>query len=209
LRLRAESIDHPCIHVVDRNIGRGRGAALGELLEDDGGIEPGERRAADVVLDINAAEPQGGGFAQRLDRKSLALVPLPGKRHHGGQHTPKARPAGANAAIKFGRPIEGRSRLAPVEAKSRAGSAAELDLTVRPRRNRRTDWIRRLVREHALTTDDLIWPLFLVEGTGLRVPVDSMPGIERLSVDQAVREAERAAQLGIPAIALFPYTDPA
>ncbi len=82
LRLRAESIDHPCIHVVDRNIGRGRGAALGELLEDDGGIEPGERRAADVVLDINAAEPQGGGFAQRLDRKSLALVPLPGKRHH-------------------------------------------------------------------------------------------------------------------------------
>ncbi len=112
-------------------------------------------------------------------------------------------------AIKFGRPIESRSRLAPVEAKSRAGSAAELDLTVRPRRNRRTDWIRRLVREHALTTDDLIWPLFLVEGTGLRVPVDAMPGIERLSVDQAVREAERAAKLEIPAIALFPYTDPA
>ena len=112
-------------------------------------------------------------------------------------------------AIKFGRPLETRSRLAPVEAKLRAGSAAELDLTVRPRRNRRADWIRRLVREHALTTDDLIWPLFLVEGTGLRVPVDSMPGIERLSVDQAVREAERAAQLGIPAIALFPYTDPA
>jgi porphobilinogen synthase len=111
-------------------------------------------------------------------------------------------------AIKFGRPIETRTRFAPVEAKPRAGSAAELDLTSRPRRNRRTDWIRRLVREHALTTDDLIWPLFLVEGNGLRVPVDSMPGVERLSVDEAVRNAERAAKLAIPAIALFPYTDP-
>src|SRR5205823_3694917 len=67
----------------------------------------------------------------------------------------------------------------------------------------------RLVRERELTTADLIWPLFLVEGTNVRVPVDSMPGIERLSVDQAVREAERAAKLEIPAIALFPYTDPA
>src|SRR5205823_10036488 len=67
----------------------------------------------------------------------------------------------------------------------------------------------RLVRERELTTADLIWPLFLVEGTNVRVPVDSMPGIERLSVDQAVREAARAAKLEIPAIALFPYTDPA
>jgi len=112
-------------------------------------------------------------------------------------------------AIKFGRPLESRSRLVPVEAKRRAGSSAELDLTLRPRRNRRTEWIRRLVREHALTTDDLIWPLFLVEGTGQRVPVDAMPGVERLSVDQAVHEAQRAAKLEIPAIALFPYTDPA
>jgi porphobilinogen synthase len=111
-------------------------------------------------------------------------------------------------AIKFGRPVESRTRFAPVEAKSRAGSTAELDLTSRPRRNRRTDWLRRLVREHALTADDLIWPLFLVEGNGLRVPVDSMPGVERLSVDEAVRDAERAAELQIPAIALFPYTDP-
>jgi porphobilinogen synthase len=112
-------------------------------------------------------------------------------------------------ALKFGRPIESRSRLTPIEAKSRAGSSAELDLASRPRRNRRTAWIRRLVREHALTTDDLIWPLFLVEGTSVRRPVDSMPGVERLSVDEAVREAERAAKLEIPALALFPYTDPA
>ena len=78
----------------------------------------------------------------------------------------------------------------------------------RMRRNRRTDWSRRLVRESTLTADDLIWPLFLVEGAAVRTPVASMPGVDRLSVDQAVKEAERAVGLGIPAIALFPYTDP-
>jgi porphobilinogen synthase len=109
-------------------------------------------------------------------------------------------------AVKMGRPLETRSRLTPVVARSKS---AALDLKTRPRRNRRTEWLRRLVREHALTADDLIWPLFLVEGSGQRVPVESMPGIERLTVDQAVREAERAADLKIPAIALFPYTDPA
>ena len=65
-----------------------------------------------------------------------------------------------------------------------------------------------MVRENVLTADDLIWPLFLVDGTNKRVAVESMPGIERLSVDQAVREAERAAKLAIPCLALFPYTDP-
>ena len=60
-----------------------------------------------------------------------------------------------------------------------------------------------------LTTDDLIWPLFVMDGANARAPVPSMPGVERLSVDQAVREAERAAKLTIPCIALFPYTDPA
>jgi porphobilinogen synthase len=59
-----------------------------------------------------------------------------------------------------------------------------------------------------LTTDDLIWPLFIVEGTKKRIPVDSMPGVERLSVDEAVRAAVRAAELTIPCLALFPYTDP-
>jgi porphobilinogen synthase len=66
-----------------------------------------------------------------------------------------------------------------------------------------------MVRENVLTADDLIWPLFLVDGTRTRVPIDSMPGIERLSVDEAVREAERAMTLRIPCLALFPYTDPA
>jgi len=105
-------------------------------------------------------------------------------------------------AIKYGRPIE--SRLAPVAAKP----ATRLDLAVRPRRNRKADWTRRLVAENVLTTDDLIWPLFLVDGTNVRTPVASMPGVERLSVDQAVRDAERAAKLAIPCLALFPYTDP-
>src|SRR4029453_10574507 len=103
----------------------------------------------------------------------------------------------------YGRPIE--ARLAPVEAKARA----QLDLTNRPRRNRKADWARRLVREHVLTADDLIWPLFLVDGTKTRVPVASMPGGERLSVDEAVRDAARAAELAIPCLALFPYTEPA
>ena len=79
----------------------------------------------------------------------------------------------------------------------------------RLRRTRRTDWSRRLVRETVLSVDDLIWPIFLIDGETRREPVASMPGVERLSVDEAVREAERAARLGIPAIALFPFTDPA
>ncbi len=78
----------------------------------------------------------------------------------------------------------------------------------RMRRNRRADWTRRLVRETVLTVDDLIWPIFLVDGDNVRQPVPSMPGVERYSVDQAVIEAEKAAALGIPAIALFPFTEP-
>ncbi len=85
---------------------------------------------------------------------------------------------------------------------------ARLDLVHRPRRNRKAEWSRRLVRENVLTTDDLIWPLFVVDGTNVRAPVASMPDVERLSVDQAVGAAERAAKLTIPCIALFPYTDP-
>jgi porphobilinogen synthase len=110
-------------------------------------------------------------------------------------------------AIKFGRPIEARSRLTPVETGAPAHD--RLALAVRMRRNRRSEWARRLVQENALTTDDLIWPLFLMDGKNARAPVASMPGVERLTVDQAVRDAERAAELTIPCIALFPYTDPA
>ena len=84
-----------------------------------------------------------------------------------------------------------------------------LALTHRPRRNRKADWARRLVRENVLTTNDLIWPIFIVEGENVREPVASMPEVERLSVDQAVVAARRAVELSIPALALFPFTDPA
>ncbi|MCC6887981.1 MAG: porphobilinogen synthase [Hyphomicrobiales bacterium] len=109
-------------------------------------------------------------------------------------------------AIKYGRPIDAPRRPTAVEAQAAADT--RLELTVRPRRNRKADWARRLVRENVLTADDLIWPLFLIEGDRRRVAVDSMPGVERLSIDEAVREAERAAALAIPCLALFPYTDP-
>jgi porphobilinogen synthase len=108
-------------------------------------------------------------------------------------------------AIKFGRPLE-RARPSPFEGEP--PREHPLDLAIRPRRNRRNEWARRLVREHVLTTDDLIWPVFVVDGTNVRAPVVSMPDVERLSIDQAVRAAERAATLTIPCLALFPYTDP-
>ena len=108
-------------------------------------------------------------------------------------------------AIKFGRPLE---RIRPSPAETEAPAKHRLDLAIRPRRNRRAEWARRMVREHVLTTDDLIWPLFLVDGTKVRAPVASMPDVERLSVDEAVRAAERAEKLTIPCLALFPYTDP-
>ena len=111
-------------------------------------------------------------------------------------------------AIKFGRPLESRTRFAPLTTEAPATDTAPLDLTVRMRRNRQSEWRRRMVRENVLTTDDLIWPLFVVDGDNIRAPVPSMPGVARLSVDQAVREAARAAALTIPCLALFPYTDP-
>jgi len=76
------------------------------------------------------------------------------------------------------------------------------------RRNRKADWSRRLNAEHALSVDDLIWPIFLVDGQTKRVPVAHMPGCDRVNVEEAVRDAEMAAKLGIPAIAPFPYIDP-
>ncbi len=78
----------------------------------------------------------------------------------------------------------------------------------RLRRTRRFDWSRRLVRENQLTVDDLIWPVFVHEGTNKRTPIPSMPGVERLSIDLLVEAVSQAAELGIPAVALFPATDP-
>ncbi|WP_169976206.1 porphobilinogen synthase [Tautonia rosea] len=81
--------------------------------------------------------------------------------------------------------------------------------TTRPRRVRRADWSRRLVAEHHLSVDDLIWPLFVFDGPGDRQEVPSMPGVERLSIPRLVEAAAKAAELTIPAIAIFPATDPA
>lgn len=76
------------------------------------------------------------------------------------------------------------------------------------RRLRKSDALRRLSRENGLSVDDLIWPVFVMDGEDASVPVPSMPGVERLTIDRVVRAAEEAASLGIPAICLFPYTDP-
>ena len=101
------------------------------------------------------------------------------------------------------------SKLSPFpRPASGEAPARSLNLSHRPRRNRKAEWSRRLVRENVLTANDLIWPIFVIEGASGRQAVASMPGVERLTVGEGVREAERAAALDIPAIALFPYTDP-
>ena len=76
----------------------------------------------------------------------------------------------------------------------------------RPRRLRQSPWSRDMVRETIVTPADLIWPVFVREGAEVVEPIPSMPGVNRLSVDKAVEAAEQAADLGIPCIALFPYT---
>ena len=86
-------------------------------------------------------------------------------------------------------------------------SVDEITASRRLRRMRKADWSRRLVRENHLTVDDLIWPIFLIDGENRREEIAAMPGVFRLTVDMAVREAERAAKLGIPAIATFPNVE--
>ncbi|WP_148253299.1 porphobilinogen synthase [Aidingimonas lacisalsi] len=78
----------------------------------------------------------------------------------------------------------------------------------RLRRMRKQDFSRRMMRESTLTPDDLIWPVFVLEGTGRREDVPSMPGVERLSIDLLIDEAREAMTLGIPALAVFPVVDP-
>ena len=79
----------------------------------------------------------------------------------------------------------------------------------RPRRLRQSAWIRDMVRETRLRPEDLIWPIFLMDGTDAEAPVPSMPGVSRMTVDRAPEAARRAADLGVRCMALFPYTDPA
>ncbi len=79
---------------------------------------------------------------------------------------------------------------------------------IRPRRMRRDEFSRRLMREHVLTANDLIYPVFVHEASG-RAPVPSMPGVERLSIDELLRVAEQALELGVPVLDLFGVPDPA
>ena len=95
------------------------------------------------------------------------------------------------------------------QAAPQARSIDEIVGGHRQRRLRITPWSRALVSEHAVTANDLIWPMFVVGGENRADPIDSMPGVERHTIDRLVRQAERAATLGIPVIAIFPYTDPA
>jgi porphobilinogen synthase len=86
-------------------------------------------------------------------------------------------------------------------------SVDEITQGRRLRRMRKADWSRRLVQENRLTVDDLIWPVFAIDGENRRETIAAMPGVERFSVDLLAREAERAARLGIPALAIFPNVD--
>src|SRR5690606_10613911 len=97
------------------------------------------------------------------------------------------------------------NKFSPTKLSGR--SVDEITQSRRLRRMRKADWSRRLVQENRLGVDDLIWPIFVVEGENRREAIEAMPGVFRFSPDLAAREAERAARLGIPAIATFPYVE--
>jgi porphobilinogen synthase len=95
----------------------------------------------------------------------------------------------------------------PLAARPDAAATPGAYPAIRMRRNRKAPWARALVAEHRLSVDDLIWPIFLVEGSAQRTPVAHMPGIDRVNIEAAVEDARRAVDLGIPAIAPFPYVE--
>jgi porphobilinogen synthase len=99
-------------------------------------------------------------------------------------------------------PLQDKSTSASGQAPSAAGAPAYP--TTRLRRLRSSGWMREMVAEHKLGVQDLIWPVFVIDGHNIREPISSMPGVERLSIDQLLQEAKKAADAGIPAIALFP-----
>ena len=77
----------------------------------------------------------------------------------------------------------------------------------RPRRMRESSFSRTLMRENNISVNNLIYPMFVIEGTGVRQDIESMPGIQRLSIDELIKDASECNQFGIPAIAIFPYID--
>src|SRR3972149_5155593 len=112
--------------------------------------------------------------------------------------------------MKPRQPVSQLKPSARADAPERATAPSALGAfpSVRLRRARSPRWSRRLVAEHRLGVDDLIWPLFVIEGSNKRVPIASMPGVERLSIDNIVAAAGEALAPGIPAVGLFPPTQP-
>lgn len=102
-------------------------------------------------------------------------------------------------------PFNGKVRDAARSAPIQAGPAFP---TTRMRRNRRTDWSRRLTQENVLTPADFIWPIFVREGDNLREPVEAMPGVARYSCDTVADAVGEAKDLGIPVVAIFPFIEP-
>ena len=102
-------------------------------------------------------------------------------------------------------PFNGKVRDAARPAPIQAGPAFP---TTRMRRNRRTDWSRRLTQENVLTPADFIWPIFVREGDNLREPVEAMPGVARYSCDTVADAVGEAKDLGIPVVAIFPFIEP-
>src|SRR5690606_15752440 len=96
-----------------------------------------------------------------------------------------------------GSPEAAMNKHSPLIKASGRRSVDEITGSRRLRRMRKADWSRRLVQENRLTVDDLIWPIFLAEGEKVHEEIPAMPGVMRMSVDIAVKEAERAAKLGI------------
>jgi porphobilinogen synthase len=102
-------------------------------------------------------------------------------------------------------PFNGKVRDAARAAPAQAGPAFP---TTRMRRNRRTDWSRRLTQENVLTPADFIWPIFVREGDNLQEPVEAMPGVVRYSCDTVADAVGEAKDLGIPVVAIFPFIEP-
>lgn len=108
------------------------------------------------------------------------------------------------------KPDEPTKRPTPIEPLPAAAwdATTPTTMTHRPRRMRRDDFSRRLMREHRVSVDDLIYPVFVQEGRGVSQPVPSMPGVDRLSLDRLLPIAEETMTLGIPVLALFPVVEP-
>lgn len=104
--------------------------------------------------------------------------------------------------------MQNTARLSPSHVYTPSSTQSGFPAT-RLRRNRQFPWIRDMVRENALTVNDLIWPVFVIDGNNERQAIGSMPGVERLTIDLLVAEIKEAAKVGIKAVAVFPSTNPA